>query len=429
MDVPRYIALLIILPCLFACYPKDRKNWISAWKAASPLQQARSGFALAQSGPWLYIAGGVDGKDFLRSTEYARLMPGGGLGPWKKGPDMQQARGFFAMTAHKGFLYAVGGGQGPSGSQLLASVERAPIAADGQPGAWENLTQNLVIPRRCARLAIVGDRLLAIGGFGGISLDSVESARLGLNGELSNWQLHPKNMDIPRYVHAVAAQTGRIFVLGGHAQKKGTGLTEVSWSADGQMWHTGAALQQGRYGLSAVTYQQRIYAFGGMSGAKFLDTTEQADIRATGTSAWHMGTPLPMALAEFGAWVDSDQVFIIGGTHRDGYNREVFYANFNTNGDIGFLGHENEIAHPTKITQTDLPLQGQVVDVLQTDSYIFLNLRANDTQWWIATQGVAPKKGDFIRHGRGITMRDFFSKSANRTFAEIIFTSRAEKLP
>lgn len=144
----------------------------------------------------LYAVGGVDGVR-LNTSEYTALQADGTLAAWRAGSAMNEARGFFGVAAHNDFIYAVGGGNGPNGSTLLRSVERAAILAGGTLGPWQREPQPLRLPRRCAKVAVIGDYLYALGGYSGALLDSVERARIHKDGSLGAWELLDQALTIP----------------------------------------------------------------------------------------------------------------------------------------------------------------------------------------------------------------------------------------
>ena len=74
---------------LSACSTQN-KLWIPDWKETSPLATARAGTAVAAADDTIYLIGGVDGKDFLDTTEYAKIQKDRSLGPWQAGPALER---------------------------------------------------------------------------------------------------------------------------------------------------------------------------------------------------------------------------------------------------------------------------------------------------------------------------------------------------
>lgn len=69
-----------------------------------------------------------------------------------------------------------------------------------------------------------------------------------------------------------------------------------------------------------------------------------------------------------------------------------------------------------------LAQSGKVSEIINVKGYIYLKLE--DPALWIATSPLAIKEGDKITYNGGMEMRDFYSKSLNRTFDSIIFVQK-----
>jgi hypothetical protein len=181
--------LTFSLLLLVACSPVKKKIWVPGWKETNPMNITRAGSAVVVSGNYIYMIAGVDGRQFLRSTEYAEILPDGNLGKWKMGPPLVVDRGFTEAVTDHGYIYVVGGGNGPNGEHLLRSVERAKINPDGSLGPWRLESNKTNLPRRCTKLALINHTLYSFGGFGGALLDSVEYAKIADDGSVGKWQM------------------------------------------------------------------------------------------------------------------------------------------------------------------------------------------------------------------------------------------------
>lgn len=112
------------------------KIWIAGWKETSAMNVPRAGAAMIVNNNFIYMVGGVDGRNFLRSSEYAPILADGRIGEWRVGPRLIEDRGFTEAVVKNGYIYVVGGGNGPNGKHLLTTVERAKINPDGSLGPW-----------------------------------------------------------------------------------------------------------------------------------------------------------------------------------------------------------------------------------------------------------------------------------------------------
>lgn len=432
------LVLLTVLPG--TVLSAESRQWIAGWRTTTQMHEPRAGAAVVRQGTTLYMIGGVNGHEFLRSVEYTHINADGSLAPWMFTSALNEARGFFSAVASNGYLYAVGGGNGPNGEHLLRSVERAPIRADGSLGNWQTLATNLNLPRRCVKLLLQDRRLFALGGFGGSLLDSVESAPIHDDGSLGPWRLEARHMTMPRYVNTAKHVDDLAIVIGGHRQDGGVGLKAVETARlDGNGiasdWHSDSPLHSGRYALAAATDGQTLWAIGGLNGAIYTDRIEKTRVDSSATdrhlSEWQDTTPLSSPRANFGAVVNNGFIYIIGGTNRDGYYNSVELARINDSGDFGFYGTAAEAAafaeRKTASKKPVLPNSGKVIAVIQTDAYTYLKVMGNGGARWLAAPRGEFNKGDAIHYSRGLTMVQFYSRSLGRTFEEILFVERVEK--
>ena len=416
--------------------------WIPDWKKAAAINIPRAGTASVQVKDKIYLIAGVDGNDFLNTTEYAQIQPDGSLSPWQLGPKLNEARGFIDAVVHGDSVYVVGGGNGPYGQHLLRSVERARILPDGTLGPWEKEKNGMVVARRCSKIIATDKALYSFGGFGGVLLDSVEYAEFQPDGSLGEWKLDPNVMTVPRYINSVKKEGDTFLVIGGHDQSKGTGITNVEWSrptADGslQKWQATTPMQQGRYALSTASYGDYLYALGGLSGAEYLDSIELTKVGKDGQlAAWKpVAAHLDQTRAYFSIIDNKDSLYVIAGTNRDGYISSVIYANRNANGEIGYWGSKEE-AEAAKnhlaqheAAQSQLPNEGMVKEVLQTQGYTYVKIKGpKDGLVWLAGPKVADlKSGDRLAYSEGVKMPDFFSKELQRNFDMVIFVGQMQK--
>jgi len=90
--------------------------------------------------------------------------------------------------------------------------------------------------------------------------------------------------------------------------------------------------------------------------------------------------------------------------------------------------------HP-KVTEADralhrtgalaaLPNTGKVLEVIDAGAYTYLNVENQGEVSWIAGNNVQVNKGDVVSYSKGSNMRNFHSKTLDRTFPEILFTAK-----
>lgn len=74
----------------------------------------------------------------------------------------------------------------------------------------------------------------------------------------------------------------------------------------------------------------------------------------------------------------------------------------------------------------DLPNKGKVLSTVAAGMYTYIELSSGgkDTTW-IAVTAMPVKKGDMLAYDGGATMTNFYSKTLNRTFPQVIFVGKA----
>lgn len=436
----RVFVLLFSLVHAFASQA-ETQVWIPGWQNTASLHTPRAGAATVSHGGVIYILGGIDGRDFLASTEFARQNTDGTLAPWQTGPALTEPRGFFAASVVGNAIYAIGGGNGPAGHNLLNTIERAEINRDGTLGPWRKETQTLNLPRRCAKTAVLGNRLYAFGGFGGALLDTVESAPILPDGTLGPWRVETNKMSLPRYVHATKAiDNNTVVAIGGHQENQGAGLVEVEMAKlndKGELgpWRVVGSLSTGRFALEMLYYNGFVYAFGGLEAVNYLRDVEKAVFDTSKPLQFETTNPLSTRRANFSIVNIGKWVYVIGGTNQDGYFDMVEYAMFNDYGNLGFWGNKEQ-AHAYERDElqfkggarlaVSLPRQGVVVEHIPAGQYSYLKLDTAEGEEWIAVGAAEFSPGQHLSYSEGIVMQNFESKALAKTFATIRFVSRVE---
>ncbi|MBI3897344.1 MAG: hypothetical protein HY308_03495 [Gammaproteobacteria bacterium] len=419
--------------------------WIPDWKETASINMPRAGTASFRIKDKLYLVGGVGGTgrdNFLKTTEYAQIHKDGSLGPWQPGPKLNEERGFFDAIVHGDYVYVVGGGNGDFGHHLLKSVERARIQPDGTIGNWEAEKNGMVVARRCSKLIATDKAVYTFGGFGGVLLDSVESAEFQPDGSLGEWKLEPNVMTMQRYVNSVKKEGDVFFVVGGHDQGKGIGITDVEWSkptqdATLQKWQAATPMQQGRYALSTASYGDYMYAIGGISGAEYLDSIELTSVNQNDgqLAPWQIIAHLDQPRAFFSVLDDNERLYIIGGTNRDGYISSVVYADRDAKGGIGYWGSKEEAAAAKiriaerEAKKAQLPNEGVARAVLQTQAYTYVRVdnRYEGLIWLAGPKIDDLKPGDRVAYSKGVNMTNYYSKELQRNFSLVIFVGQMQK--
>lgn len=73
------------------------------------------------------------------------------------------------------------------------------------------------------------------------------------------------------------------------------------------------------------------------------------------------------------------------------------------------------------------PNKGEVLEVIDTSMYTYLQVSSNSGPVWIAAPHLDIAKGDSVSYPGGMVMSNFHSKSLNRTFPTILFVEQVVK--
>jgi len=431
------ITKLLIIPLtflLFACAEKQESVWIQGWQETSSLPVPRAGAATVVSNGVIYMIGGVDGRTIFNDVIYSRINNDGSLGLWQSAAStLNEERVFISAVVRDGFIYVVGGGNGPNGEHLLNTVERASILPDGNLGPWE-AQEKMLLPRRCSKITIIGDSMYTFGGFSGALLDSVERVKFSDHGKLGEWQMEEEKLTIPRYVTGAKKWKNNAYIIGGHDQNKGVGIQDVEWSrvsntGSFEKWQSTSSLQIGRYGLITAGHNDDLYALGGISGAEYLDSIEKSRISSDGSvSQWVQTTPLTQPRASLNSIVYKDWIYVLGGTNREGYLTSVEFATFDSDGNIGFQGTQAQAqTYKTKVEERkkrklDLPNEGIVKEIIHATAYSYMLIQnEKDGLIWIAGPKTEIKPETRIQYSAGVFMSNFYSKELQRNFPSVLF--------
>lgn len=183
------------------------------------LPGALTGHAVVVVGNVVYLSGGRNG--FAERDQVYALATSGGVpsGCWREVSRLPGALARHAMAASGGYLFVSGGITG-GGGDALDTVYRAEIGAGGQLGAWAELAENR-LPKYLYGHAMVaaGEQLFVLGGrqpFSLVAEPRVYEARMGAGGSLGEWH-ELSQLALPQALANLAALATdqQLLVLGG----------------------------------------------------------------------------------------------------------------------------------------------------------------------------------------------------------------------
>jgi hypothetical protein len=187
---------------------------------------ARPGFASSSAtvfssdgrSGFLYLTGGGGGMTGNPGTCWVARLPGNGtLGPFQETSRLEPGPNSHSSTASGGHVYVAGGAWWSGGSFTgtgtdLPFVSVADIRPDGTLAAWR---RTAMLPRASSswRITALGGRLYALApvGYGSETL----IGDLLADGSVAGWRRASAQLDRPYARFGFAAESGRLYVVGG----------------------------------------------------------------------------------------------------------------------------------------------------------------------------------------------------------------------
>jgi hypothetical protein len=109
-------------------------------------------------------------------------------------------------------------------------------------------------------------------------------------------------------------------------------------------------------------------------------------------------------------------------------NLPLIHAGENTDKNQAGFNRARQMTHEFLKHDTNTPeYAGKVVETFQSGGYTYLRFKQGTQEYWAATNRIAVQKGDEIVLNDVYPMHDFYSKSLDRTFKSILFTSSVMK--
>jgi non-specific serine/threonine protein kinase len=265
---------------------------------------ARQNMASTVADGTIWVAGGLaKGSTPTRRLEgYDPVING-----WKSGPDLPLPLHHEMVVTYKDELVVIGGWI-PEGSNPSAKESAQVFALRGE--RWVRLP-SLERPRAAGAAAVVGDRIVVVGGqAGGRLVDTTEV----FDGK--RWQSAAK-IPTPRE-HLAAASDGRfLYAVGGRAlspDKNSTALERYDPASD--RWQKLPDMPSARGGLGAAIIGGNLFAVGGEGPTDVFGRVDSYNLeRKSWSSAPKMRTPRHgIAVSALGR-----SLYALGGAPRPGH--------------------------------------------------------------------------------------------------------------
>ena len=291
--------------------PAARLKAASDWRPLPPMPTARQNMASAVLDGTIWVAGGLGGGAIgqRRLEGYDPAVNG-----WKVGPDLPVRLHHQMVVTYKGELVVMGGWEPKRSDPAGEITARAYALRDGE---WVSLP-SLNRPRAAGAAAVVGDRIVVVGGQDGRRLIAPTEV---FDGE--RWTV-TDSIPTPRE-HLAAASDGRfVYAVGGRALSpdKNTAALE-RYDPDRDRWVRLADMPTARGGLSGAIVDGNLFAIGGERPTTVLGDIESYNIASgTWSAVAAMRTPRHGGTAA----AIGRTLYSLGGAPRPGHARAVATA-------------------------------------------------------------------------------------------------------
>ena len=286
------------------------------WSSLPPMLTPRHGIAVATIDTSVYAIDGAQVPSHGVATGIAEVLPftppaaattapAGAVAtpsPWRPVHNAPTARQEVASTVDDGVVWVLGGITGPNGP--TAKVEGYDPAID----TWKS-GPDLPLPLNSATAVTYGGEIVVLGGFvpdGGNLTAHASNKVFALRG--NSWVELPA-MTVPRAAGAAAVVGDRLVVVGGEADGQLLPFSEIF---DGTQWVRAPGMPTPRDHLAAVADDRFVYAIGGRSlnADQNLGAFDRFDLT---TGKWTKGPSMSTPRADLGASVVDGKVYAVGG--------------------------------------------------------------------------------------------------------------------
>jgi serine/threonine protein kinase len=255
----------------------------------------------------IVMPGGLIGEgDNLRATNtVATYDPG--IGSWDEDPPLPGPL-HHAMAVTYGGHVVVMGGWVPEGPELTAETSNRVYQLNGD--RWEPLP-NMRSPRAAGAAAVVGDKLVVVGG--------QADGRLVPTTEIFDGERWTAGADMPTSREHLAAVSDKryVYAIGGRDLKASANLKPLErYDPETDEWTRLAPMPDALGGLGAARIRGTIAAVGGEDESEVFGSLLLYDI---GEDKWTRGEPMPKRRHGMGVVAVGNAVYALGGSDRLGH--------------------------------------------------------------------------------------------------------------
>ena len=304
----------------------------SAWTATTSLPTATVWSTSVAYNGYLYEIGGYTTTP-IATVEYAPINANGTLGAWTATTSLPTATQSATSVVYNGYVYEIGGYNGP-----ISAVDYALINSNGTLGAW-TATTSLPTATHCATSVVYNGYLYEIGGYSGSStlIATVDYAPINANGTLGSWTA-TTSLPLATTIATTIAYNGYLYEIAGEIPGNWSNTVDYApINADGTIgaWTATSSLIIGTYYATSVAYNGYVYEIGGNSGSS-VAAVEVAGLQSiprigeysrlldlTGSST---NDPTPIELLTNGTNIGNPGIGSYGGLGTGGISVDYSFA-------------------------------------------------------------------------------------------------------
>jgi Protein kinase domain/Kelch motif len=255
----------------------------------------------------IVMPGGLigEGDDLEATNTVATYDPG--IGGWDTDPPLPVLLHHAMAVSYDGHVVVMGGWV-PEGPELTAETSRRVYELRGR--SWVRLA-DMRSPRAAGAAAVVGDKLVVVGG--------QADGRLVPSTEIFDGERWTAGADTPTAREHLAAVSDKRFMyaIGGRDLKASANLGALErYDPEADEWTPLASMPKALGGLGAARIGGTIAAVGGEDESEVFGTVLLYDI---GKDAWTRGEPMPKARHGMGVVAVGNALYALGGSDRLGH--------------------------------------------------------------------------------------------------------------
>lgn len=298
------------------------------------LVTARNSFATVVAGGRVYVMGGNNASGGLSTVESAPIRGDGSLGLFQAASVQLTAPRYYDRgVVIGGYVYLISGCT--TNDVRMPSVERAAIQSDGSLGSFGIVSGVTLIKARCnASVEVIGNLLYVIGGNNASGADeaSVEAAPINADGSLGSFADTGLTLVTPRDALSTIVLGSYLYVVGGYlaATRAPTASVErAPIHGDGTLGSfttaSGATLATPSNGAPLLNFGGQLYFVGA--------PVERAAIASDGTlGSFGAVSGITLPYASGSAVVVGNWLYTMGGTSGSSYLGNVARASIDGDG-------------------------------------------------------------------------------------------------